>query len=99
MQVDKETAELFVEIKRHLSQVAQTTRPKPPPRREPKPIESQRPPLPSAGEVYELLDQVKKELAESSRQYEAKLNLLIARLEVLIKELPKDTHTKPPEPI
>lgn len=97
--MNKETAELLAETKRQLSQVAQTTRPKPPPQREPKPIESQRPPLPSVGEVYEVLDQVKKELAESSRQYEAKLNLLIARLEVLIKELPKDTHTEPPEPI
>jgi hypothetical protein len=95
MQVNKETAELLAETKKQLALIAQTTRPKPPPPREPKPIETQRPPLPSADEVYEVLDQVKKELAESSRQYEANLNLLIARLEVLIETMTADPQKKP----
>jgi hypothetical protein len=99
MQVNKDTAELIAETKRQLAEVAKATKPKPPPPREPRPIEAERPLLPSASEVYEVLDQVKKELAESSRQYEAKLNLLISRLEVLIKELPRETTEKPVEPI
>ena len=96
--MNKDTTELIAETKRQLAEVAKATKPKPPPR-EPRPIEAERPLLPSASEIYEVLDQVKKELAESSRQYEAKLNLLIARLEVLIKELPRDTSEKPTEPI
>lgn len=99
MRVNKDTAELIAETKRQLAEVAKATKPKPPPPREPKPIEAERPPLPSASEIYEVLDQVKKELAESSKQYEAKLNLLITRLEVLIKELPRESTEKPTEPI